>query len=224
MSAPLQAASPLRLPAGVTPVRPDPADLRESATERAEREAAAREHRITHWHRNVPRRFRAATAADITTEQDPHGRIAHWWTDGGSTLVLIGATGLGKTHAAYGVANDVVTSERLWVAAHFMPDLNDALRPYGEDEGKAALNECRDADVLLIDDLGREKRTEWTIERLTMILDARNRDTSKRTIITSNLSGEEMVERYGDPVTDRIIDGMWHVQLGGQPRRRPAPW
>jgi DNA replication protein DnaC len=85
------------------------------------------------------------------------------------------------------------------------------------------LMKCQSADVLLIDDLGAERETEWAIETLYLIIDHRWHE-EKPTIVTSNLTAGEFMERadgkfsknYGDdPVyTSRIYSRLRGMLMG----------
>lgn len=207
--------------AGITPIEPRPEDRRESPEEAAERHAQGLASRTRLWAPRVPLRFRDAATSDLSDEQDPDRKIARWWTDGDLTLVLRSdTTGVGKTHAAFAIGNEAVAEHGAWAAAWTVSELNEALRP-GRDE--TALDVACECDLLVLDDLGTEHLTEWTVERLLVVLDARSRN-EKRTIVTTNLSGEVILDRYGDRILDRILDRSWSVKIDGVSRRRPAPW
>jgi DNA replication protein DnaC len=100
-------------------------------------------------------------------------------------LVMRGATGVGKTHLAHAIINTAGLSD---VIAGIAPDLLDAAREasYGERTGGAGSIEhlCRCA-LLLIDDLGTERKTEWAEEAIITILDHRHRH-DLATIVTMN--------------------------------------
>lgn len=192
----------------------------ESDEERDRRVAQRQASRERLWQRRVPSRFTEATVDTLTVPQNPGARVATWWRDGGQNLVLRATkSGVGKSHAAVAVGHQAVT-DGAWAMFWTMVDLNDALRPGGDDTAYDVAREC---DLLVLDDLGRERMTEWTIERLTGVLDGRW-SNGKRTVITTNLSGEAVRARYGDPVLDRIQDGLWAVEITGESRRAKAPW
>lgn len=200
---------------------PIPPVIGPETTEEAEaRRQQARDSLNRFWERRVPGRYAAALIDTLTPQQNPQGRVATWWENGGQTLVLRSEKpGVGKSHAAVAVGRHAVANGA-WSAFWTAIDLNDALRP-GNDP--AAYDVARECDLLVLDDLGRERITEWTIERLTSVLDARW-SNDKRTVITTNLPGDKFVERYGDPIVDRIRDGLWTVAITGESRRTEAPW
>lgn len=73
-------------------------------------------------------------------------------------------------------------------------------------------------DVLILDDLGIEKPTEWAQETLYTIVDRRYRD-NKKTVFTSNYSLDDLVERIGDRIPSRIAEMCKVIKLEGKDRR-----
>lgn len=205
----------------------DPYRLGESPQEAEERRMAGvraqvrlDQERKSRWTDRVPARFRDANPGHLPETSNPNGKVVSWLDADVATLVLRSESpGVGKTWAAYAICN-LAVARRQWVYGGSMIDLNESFRPGREGDAYAVAQEC---DLLLLDDLGRERITDWTIERLTGILDARwsNR---RRTIITTNLDGSTFLARYGGPIVDRVTDDSWTLLIEGQSRRRPAPW
>ena len=61
------------------------------------------------------------------------------------------------------------------------------------------------ADVLILDDLGAERLTEWAAERLYMLIGQRH-DEERTTVFTSNLSLEDVAAKLGERTTWRILE------------------
>ncbi len=201
----------------------DPYLLTESPEERSRRLTMRHESKIRMWEAGVPKRFRGASVADLTPEQDPDEKVSGWWKSRSDNLVIRSAEpGVGKSHAAYAVGNEAVTAVggAAWAHAWTMIDLNDAIRPGNDPTAYAVARACA---LLVIDDLGRETVSPWTLERLQGILDARW-SNELRTVVTTNLDGAKFLNRYGDPIVDRLKDGMTYVEIQGNSRRRVAPW
>jgi DNA replication protein DnaC len=209
-----------RLPEGVVPAEDWPHRLGESPEEAAERQGKALERRRASWQARVPRRFQTATLDDLTADQGAQV-LRRWWPEAEVLTLLLrsGSNGVGKTHAAYAVGNDAV-EHGAWAAAWTMIGLNDALRPGGD---LTAYDTACMCDLLVVDDLGRERISEWTLERLTGVLDARW-TARRRTVLTTRLTGDQFVERYGGSISDRVRDDAWIVEVKGESRRGPAPW
>lgn len=175
--------------------------------------------RAQEWARFVPSRFASAGLRDFKDRRGVHGPLVSWLDDGypsGRNLVLFGATGVGKTHAALAAARNVYV--RHAVVAEFVPvvELYDRLRPGGSES--ALVDACR-VPLLILDDLGAEKVTDWTAERLYLIVNRRWLDVLP-TIATSNLPPEELADAIGGRTYSRLVDHAETVALGGEDRRR----
>ena len=83
---------------------------------------------------------------------------------------------------------------------------------------KAVIDKYSWVDVLILDDLGVEKTSDWVLQTLYTIMDRRYRE-ELRTIITSNLDIEEIREKFDDRIASRIV-GMCRIcTLKGKDRR-----
>jgi DNA replication protein DnaC len=77
------------------------------------------------------------------------------------------------------------------------------------------VNNC---NLLIIDDIGSEKLTEWVRERIVSIIHTRV-SNGLSTIYTSNLSPEELKEEMGDRIASRILGCSSIVEITGSDRR-----
>ncbi|MEZ4665302.1 MAG: ATP-binding protein [Thermomicrobiales bacterium] len=125
-------------------------------------------------------------------------------TDG--WLVLHGAVGVGKTHLAAAVAN-AYSSRHVQAAVYFrvVPDLLDQLRATFDPETGVAYDErfqqIRNANLLVLDDLGTENTTAWASEKLFQLLNHRYNEQLP-TVITSNAK----LDRIEDRIVSRMLD------------------
>lgn len=201
------------------------ADAKISAADAAEMQAIqARQaaNRAIAYTRQRPSRYAGASYERLTTEQNPHGKVARWWTQGPRSLVLAGPARTGKTTAAYAVTNDV-HAQGAWTLVWTAADLSAALKP---DSGQPlAYDYATTCDLLVIDDLGRERVTDWWLEQLQRIVDARCAN-QRRLIVTTNSGAsaddayDQLVGRYGHPVVERLIDDGGVLILDGPAVRR----
>jgi DNA replication protein DnaC len=76
-------------------------------------------------------------------------------------------------------------------------------------------------DLLVIDDLGAEKGTEWVVEQLYRIVDYRYR-MCLPLVVTTNLSGREIRDRFGDRILSRLVEACTAVKLTGDDKRSEA--
>lgn len=78
------------------------------------------------------------------------------------------------------------------------------------------LKECK---LLIVDDIGAEKSSEWVNERLLSIINTRSMK-GLSTIYTSNISLDELGKKMGDRIKSRIIGSTTEIHLIGQDQRR----
>ena len=141
-------------------------------------------------------------------------------------LILTGDTGVGKTHLAVAIAaRQIERGQR--VIFSFVPDLMDYLRDTFDPESPVrydrVFEEVKTAPLLVLDDFGKERRSEWAVEKLYQIIVHRH-NVRLPTVITSMREFSE--ER--DPVISRILDPSLstHVRVEAPDYRnkmRPVP-
>ncbi len=122
-------------------------------------------------------------------------------------LILFGNYGCGKTHLAAAIANQLIQNHyRVLLAV--VPDLLDHLRstfgPSSEIEYDQRFEDIREADVLILDDLGTENTTSWAREKLFQIINHRY-NFALPTVITSNRKPEEIDARIFSRMSDRAL-------------------
>ena len=76
-------------------------------------------------------------------------------------------------------------------------------------------------DLLHIDDLGAEHRTEWVLEQLYTIINGRYED-ERSTIVTSNLGPDELAEQLGERIVSRLEGCCEILPFYGADARRVA--
>lgn len=139
----------------------------------------------------------------------------------GPSLMLLGSTGVGKTHQAYGAVRELAVSGVLgrWVATT-AADMYGALRPRHGVDSEAEFSRYRSARILLVDDLGAERKpTEFT-EEINFRLVNHRYQHHLPTLFTSNLLPKDLAGRLGDRVTSRIAEMTERVVIEGADRRR----
>lgn len=124
----------------------------------------------------------------------------------GRGLILMGAVGCGKTHLGCAVLNCALADG--YRAAYWnVPQQLELLMPgnAGELDQMHILDKALAAQVLLLDDLGAEKSSEWTRKELMVILDERYRE-NRPTVVTSNLmlTDGELRRTCGDRAYSRL--------------------
>lgn len=129
--------------------------------------------------------------------------------EAGRGLYLCGDVGSGKTHLAAGMARTLIVKHHVPTLFHTAPELLDRLRPsssVGEASDRDAWADwAMNAELLVLDDLGVEKPTEWALERLFVLVNHRYR-RSLPTIYTSNLGPKDLATHLGDRTASRIVE------------------
>lgn len=117
-------------------------------------------------------------------------------------ILFYGSVGTGKTFMACCIANALLEKMVPTSVTNFPRVLN-RLQGFGE-EKQGFIDRLQRYDLLVIDDLGVERNTQYAAEQVYNVIDSRSR-SGKPLIITTNLSIEEM-ERADDLQYRRIYD------------------
>ena len=128
------------------------------------------------------------------------------FTPAADSLLLQGATGIGKTHLCLAIARGVTEQGYGVVYGSVQPlirrlEAEHFGRAQGDSEGQ--LTAC---DLLVLDDLGMEFDTPFSRACLYNVLNARLLE-GRPTVISTNLSFSALQERYGDQIASRISGG-----------------
>lgn len=150
------------------------------------------------------------------------------------SLYIFGSPGTGKTFLAAIMGNEFLKMGKS-VMFTDTPSLLDQIKSTFDRETEVTLENVMDklakVDVLILDDLGTETPTQWAVERLYLVINARY-NAQKPLIVTSNYDLQQAAERMNKPKNGEIgvtgsriasrIRGLCKVvQVGGADRRRP---
>ncbi|MEU3020830.1 ATP-binding protein [Nocardiopsis sp. NPDC007018] len=139
---------------------------------------------------------------------------------GGPSLLLLGATGVGKTHQAYGALRRLsIVGIGCGPVAASITDVFAKMRPRPGVDSEAVFEAYASAPLAFIDDLGAAKVTEWT-EEVTYRLVNHRYEHQLPTIFTSNAAPKDLGERVGERVASRLMEMAQRVAIKGDDRRR----
>ena len=137
-------------------------------------------------------------------------------------LLFIGSTGTGKTHLSTAIAKEVILegySVLYDSVQNIVGDFETDKFKSGYDKSEPIATKYLECDLLIIDDLGTEFASQFTVSVLYNLLNTRqNRGLS--TIISTNLTAEELGGKYEGRIYSRIIGSDYRVLFfSGKDRR-----
>jgi DNA replication protein DnaC len=140
----------------------------------------------------------------------------------GRGLWLMGDAGTGKTTLAMLVSKAALESGHS-VALYSLPKLLARIRrTYDSEAGEDSYTEFFDrltsVDLLHIDDLGAEKRSDWVIEQLYSVFNQRYED-ERAIVVTTNLTQEGLEEQIGSRIVSRLSEMTELLPMYGTDRR-----
>ena len=138
-------------------------------------------------------------------------------------LLLMGSTGLGKTHLSSAVAREVIDrgfDVQYVTAVGMLADFE--YQRFGNsitgDEGEN-VSRYYDCDLLIVDDLGTEVINQFTLSCIYNVINIRL-TKKKSTIISTNLMQRELLDKYWDRVTSRLFGEYLPLVFAGTDVRR----
>lgn len=170
--------------------------------------------------------FQNAEAVKICTEYIKDFDIISRSSRNG--LFICGECGVGKSHIAFATANALIQRGNS-VIAMTMIDLllkvkssfNAAVEGMTEEQILKIYTDC---NLLIIDDLGKEKPTDWVLQMIYAIIDRRY-NALKPIIVTTNFTASELIKRFGDTsignaIVDRLFEICQYVPIEGESYRK----
>jgi DNA replication protein DnaC len=177
----------------------------------------------------IPRRYRDVAfdrppANDITPQIVAATRRFADTIDGqldaGRGLWFMGPVGTGKTTLAMLVAKAALKAGRS-VAIYSLPRLLNEIRDTHRAERSHVdlLDRLTAVDLLHIDDVGAERTTDWVLEELYSIVNARYEDERSIVITTNILDREALCEQITERTVSRLTEMCDELPLIGYDRR-----
>ena len=137
------------------------------------------------------------------------------------SIIMRGETGLGKTHLSLAIAGEAIKKGYNVIygsAQSFFSRIeNEHFNRFKSDENTEEI--ITDSDLLIIDDLGAEFSTSFTVSVFYNIVNNRML-TGKPTIISTNLTPAQLEKRYSRRVTSRLISEYQALNFVGKDIRQ----
>ena len=139
----------------------------------------------------------------------------------GKNLFITGKSGVGKTVLAAGIAKECIKKHLpfRWISyPAFIMELQNLYRDDKESPFDTAQEIANTYGVLVIDDLGANKATEW-VRQITYYIVNEREQRMLPVIITSNFSLEEIAEQIDSRISSRIAGMCKLIKLSGKDKR-----
>lgn len=137
----------------------------------------------------------------------------------GTGLLLCGQVGTGKSFLAAAIANELINQGTPCLMTNFSRIISRVSEKFGGDQ--KYLDDLNRFDLLIIDDLGAERDSDFTWEKVTNVIDARYR-AGLPIIITTNLGPKDFADR-GDIRRQRVFSRLKEMciclEIKGDDRR-----
>lgn len=195
--------------------------------EREERAAENRRRRVIRCYGGERSALQEATFAASAYNRAQTDACARYAADfrrmleAGRGLVLYGNCGVGKSYLAACIANDLLARgyDVRWTSISRVA--REFLSASPEDKGDR-LDALADCDLLVLDDYGAERRSDYVDEIAYTVINARS-ETRLPVVITTNLTAEELKnppDRAMQRLMDRLLERCVPIHFGGESIRR----
>lgn len=170
----------------------------------------------------TPLRYESAKWHDVPKKIQDHIKTIREHRKG---LYIHGGVGTGKTHLLYGIKKGheekevPVNTVRIYNCTEMLRQMRDDFNKTDKYDNHDLLEDLLSyRGLLMIDDIGTEKLSEWVLETFYLLVNKRYEENIP-TIFTSNLKIGELADRIGDRTVSRIVELCEIVSLDGDDKR-----
>jgi len=170
--------------------------------------------------------------SDFAHWNDEHGNptikkickayVEHWQENlkDGIGILLYGGVGTGKSYAVFSIANELLYKGIPVMVTSAIGIQQKVKSTFGTEHGEAdVIDSFNQADLLILDDLGAERATEWGNSILYQLIDDRYRSGNPM-IITTNLPLESLRKKLAsdgiERTYDRLVERCIPIQVKGK--------
>ena len=168
----------------------------------------------------IPKRFQGKTFADYIAETPQQQKAleactsyAHDFADNlvaGRCLILSGNVGTGKTHLAAAIADYIVRETEYTAVFRSLHSILQSIKATYSSNSEFTESDVLEmftgTDLLVIDEVGATKPSEFELSTLFAIINARY-ESQLPTVIITNLDAGELKNNIGDRCADRLREG-----------------
>lgn len=144
-------------------------------------------------------------------------------------LLMMGSVGIGKTHLAVSILKALTERGflcRFYEFGALLKEIQNSWNPVSQTSELKVLEQIFDAEVLVLDEIGASKPTDWVRDTMAHIINTRYND-KKLTIFTTNYldnrnaeKDETLEDRIGVRLRSRLFEMCKTVQIEGHDFRR----
>jgi DNA replication protein DnaC len=144
-------------------------------------------------------------------------------------LLFAGPVGVGKTHLAVAILRGLAEKGTTGLFCEYgslLKEIQDSYNPVSRTSEVGVLAPVCEAEVLVLDELGASKPTEWVLDTMTHIIGRRYND-KRLTIFTTNYTderpgpaGETLQDRVGARLRSRLYEMCRTILVEGEDYRR----
>ncbi|HYU44793.1 MAG TPA: ATP-binding protein [Terriglobales bacterium] len=160
----------------------------------------------------IPKRYEHCELSNFEFE-GPHSHLAHArmaacrfveeYPLAKTGLLFVSSTpGLGKTHLAVGIAKALIREKGIdcvfYDYAELLKEIQDSYNPAVQTTELGLLRPVFETEILVLDDLGSVRPTEWRWDTVRLIINTRYNE-NRTTIITTNFADGPAAEASGEP-------------------------
>jgi DNA replication protein DnaC len=135
------------------------------------------------------------------------GRFVEEYPVQNTGLLIIGPVGVGKTHLAVGIAKELIEQKGIGCMfcdyRELLKQIQNSYNPSVNTTELEVLRPVFDAEVLVLDELGAVKPTEWVWDTVSHVLNTRY-NHKRTTIITTNYPNQPAAGSEGDNVVSQL--------------------
>lgn len=177
---------------------------------------------------NLGARFSNRTFGNFDTRRDPsayksclaYSNRENLFNDNRNSLLIMGGYGSGKTHLAAAIANDLIDRGIPVLFGTFADHLEHIREEFDKTGQRRYLSMMKNTSMLVLDDVGKEKQTDWTKEIMFNVINYRY-EHKLPFILTTNLNENQLGNHLGGAVYSRMCEMCGAVTTSGKDFRKP---
>lgn len=136
-----------------------------------------------------------------------------------NSLLFLGSVGTGKTHLAAAIANELTDRGIPVLFGTFIDHLQKIKDEFNHTSLDTYLSRMKSIPMLVIDDLGKEKKTDWSQQTLFDVINYRY-EHMLPTIITTNFDDTELMNYVSNATISRLNEMSTAIHMSGADYRR----